>query len=51
VVKRASVLVPEDRPTPEELHEWAQAKRAENSLTGVRSEDLVNEWNEQRKNS
>jgi hypothetical protein len=37
--------------TPEELHEWAQAKRAENSLTGVRSEDLVNEWNEQRKNS
>jgi hypothetical protein len=41
-----------DHPTtPEELHEWALAKRTANDLTGVRSEDLVNEWNEQRKNS
>lgn len=35
--------------TPEGLHLWGKAVRAWNELTGVTSDDLVNQWNEERK--
>ena len=44
----------DDRPKREDypnLHSWAQAVRAYNDLMGIRSEDLVKQWNEGRKNA
>jgi hypothetical protein len=42
----------EDYPdTPAGLHMWAQAVQRWNHLAGVKSDDLINQWNEQRKNS
>lgn len=42
------------RPRPEDFvdfHEWAQAVKAWNQRNNVTSEDIVKQWNEQRKNA
>jgi hypothetical protein len=42
----------EDYPdTPEGLHMWAQARERWNSLAGIKSADLIKQWNEGRKQS
>lgn len=44
----------ESKPKAEDypdLHAWAQAMKRWNDLTGVTSEDLVNQWNYERKQS
>lgn len=48
--------MPDDKPqrgdypdTAEGLHMWAQAVQRWNYLTGVKSDDLVKQWNEERK--
>lgn len=35
----------------EDLHEFAQAAKDWNARNNVRSQDIVKQWNEQRKNS
>lgn len=37
--------------TPYGFHRWAQDMAAWNSRHNIRSEDLVKQWNEQRKNA
>lgn len=42
------------QPKPEDyvdLHEFAQAARSWNGRNNVTSEDIVKQWNEQRKNA
>jgi hypothetical protein len=42
------------RPKPEEyvdIHEWAQAVQAWNERNNVHSTDIVEEWNESRRNA
>ena len=35
----------------EDIHEWAQAVKAWNERNNVRSQDIVKQWNDRRKNS
>lgn len=37
--------------TPEGLHMWAQAAQRWNDMTGVKSKDLVDQWNKERRNA
>lgn len=42
----------DDKPdTSEDLHIWAQAMKDRNDRLGIRSEDLVKQWNDERKNA
>jgi hypothetical protein len=42
----------EDYPdTPEGRHIWAQSMLRWNDLNGIRSDDLIKQWNEERRNA
>jgi hypothetical protein len=37
--------------TPQGFHQWAQDVKAWNGRHGISSEDLIREWNKERKNA